>query len=81
MVLNRSPTYFKLAIGPSRNLNNHVQDGLLLIGIQRNIVEGRNRYSIFFNIDTVIQCICRSSLSHRVGCRGFGVVTFLTNRE
>lgn len=32
-------TYLKLSIGPSWNLNNHVENGLLLIGIQRNVVE------------------------------------------
>ena len=33
-------TYLKLAIGPSWDLNDHVQDSLLLVGIQRDIMEG-----------------------------------------
>src|SRR5258706_502169 len=41
--------HLKLAIGPSGDLNYHVQDSLLLIGIQRNVVEGRDWNSILLN--------------------------------
>ena len=32
-------TYLHLSIGPSWDLDDHVQNGLLLVGIQRDIVE------------------------------------------
>lgn len=31
-----------LAIGPSWDLNDHVQDGLLVVGIEGDVVEGRD---------------------------------------
>lgn len=32
--------YLLLSVGPAGDLNDHVQDGLLLVGIQGNVVEG-----------------------------------------
>lgn len=62
----KSITYFHLSIGPSRNLNDHVQDGVLLIGIQRNIVEGRDRLAIFGDVDAVLQGVWSSDLMDTV---------------
>lgn len=33
-------TYLKLGIGPSGNLNNHVENAFLLVGIEGDIVKG-----------------------------------------
>jgi hypothetical protein len=57
------PTYLHLAIGPSWDLNDHVQDGLLLIGVQGDIVERRDGYAILLDVDAVLQSIRSSDLS------------------
>lgn len=56
-------TYLNLRICPSRNLNHHVQDGLLLICKERNVVERRNRNAILLDVDAVIQSVRSSDLS------------------
>jgi hypothetical protein len=43
-----------LGVGPTRNLNNHVQDALALVNKQRNIMEGRDRLAILFDEYTVL---------------------------
>lgn len=53
----------KLSISPSRNLNNHVQDGLLLVGIEGNIVEGGDGNAILFDVDTVLQGVWSGNLA------------------
>jgi hypothetical protein len=59
-------TCLHFAIGPSWDLNDHIQDGLLLIGIERDIVEGRDGDAILFNIDSVLQGVGRTILPDRV---------------
>lgn len=53
----------KLAIGPSWDLNDHVQYGLLLVGIEGDVVEGRNRNSILLDIDAVLEGVRSSDFS------------------
>ena len=53
-VLVLCSTHFQLSIGPSWDLNYHVQDSLLLIGIERNVVEGRDRSAILLDVATVV---------------------------
>jgi hypothetical protein len=60
-------TYLHLAIGPARDLNDHVQDGLLLVCIQRDIVERRDGHAIFLNVNAVLQGIGTRDLSCLVG--------------
>lgn len=60
-------TYLHLAIGPARDLDNHVQDRLLLVGVQGNIVEGRDGHAILLNIYAVLQRIGAPDLSCLVG--------------
>ena len=50
-------THLHLSIGPARNLNNHVENGLLLVGIQGDIMEWRNRDAIFLNEDAVLESV------------------------
>lgn len=61
--------YLELGVGPSRDLNNHVEDGLLLVGIEGNIVEGRDGNAILLKVDTVFQGVGRSNLANAVGGR------------
>jgi len=61
-----STTNLKLAIGPSWDLNDHVQDGLLLVGIERDIVEGRNRNSILLDVNAVLKSVRRGDLADGV---------------
>jgi len=55
-------TYLKLCIGPPWNLNNHVEDGLLLIGIERDIVEGRDADAILGDVDSVLEGVGGTNL-------------------
>lgn len=48
-------THLLLGVGPAGDLDNHVQDGLLLIGIERNVVEGRDRDAILLDEDAVVK--------------------------
>lgn len=49
--------YLLLGVGPARNLNDHIQNVLLLIGIQRNIVERRDRDAILLDVHTVLESV------------------------
>ena len=55
-----------LAICPSWDLNDHVQDGLLLVGVERNIVEGRDGNAILLNEHTVLESVGGTDLADRV---------------
>jgi len=50
-------TYLELRVGPARDLDNHVKHSLLRIGIQRDVVEGRDRDAVLLNVDAVLQRI------------------------
>lgn len=52
---NSTGTYLKLCIGPSWDLNDHVQDGLLLIGVEGDIVEWGNSDAILGDVNTVLE--------------------------
>jgi len=52
-----------LCVGPSWDLDDHVQDSLLLIGVKRNIVEGRDWDAILLNVDAVLQSVWCSDLA------------------
>lgn len=56
----------KLAIGPSWDLNDHVQDSLLLVGVQWDIVERRDWLSILLDVNTVLQGVWSTNLADRV---------------
>ena len=43
----------EFGVGPTGDLDNHVEDAIALIGKERDVVEGRNDRSVFFEIDTV----------------------------
>ena len=58
--------YLKLSIGPSGNLDNHVQDGLLLVGIEGNIVEGRDGHAILLDVDAVLEGVGSRDLADAV---------------
>ena len=60
-------TYLELGIGPSRNLNNHVQDGLLLVGVEGDIVEGRHGLAILLDVDSVLEGVGSRNLADGVG--------------
>lgn len=48
--MERSGTNLLLSVGPARNLDDHVEDGLLLIGVERNVVEGRDWDAILLDV-------------------------------
>lgn len=59
--------YLLLSVGPARDLNNHVQDVLLLIGVERDIVERRDGDAILLVVDTVLQRVGLANLADGVG--------------
>jgi len=45
----------KLGVGPTRDLYNHVEDAIVLVGKERNVVEGGDDGSVLFRIDAVFE--------------------------
>ena len=43
----------KLGVGPTRDLYNHVEDAIVLVGKERDVVEGGDDGSVLFRIDAV----------------------------
>jgi len=43
----------ELCVGPTRDLDNHVEDAIALVGKERDVVEWRDHSSILFRIDTM----------------------------
>lgn len=72
----RESAYLQLSIGPSWDLNDHVQDSLLLIGIEGDVMERRDRNAILLKVDSVLQSIRGTDLSDLVlgGMRSHVVV-------
>ena len=70
-------THLHLGVGPARYLNNHVQDGLTLVGIERDIVEWRDRLAILLSEDAVLEGVGSSDSACSVGVCGVGVVALL----
>lgn len=62
--------YLLLSVGPAGDLNDHVQDLLLLVGVEGDIVEGRDGDAILLNVNTVLQRVRLSDLAN--GIRHFG---------
>lgn len=62
--------YLLLGIGPAGDLNDHVQDGLLSIGVEGDVVEGRDGLAILLDIDTVLQRVRLGNLANGVGHGG-----------
>jgi hypothetical protein len=44
----------KLGVGPARDLDDHVEDGALLVGVEGNIVEGGDDLAVLLEEDTVV---------------------------
>lgn len=62
--------YLELGVGPSRDLDDHVQNGLLRIGIERDVVEGRDGDTVFLEVHAVLQSVGRRHLASAVShCR------------
>ena len=66
-------THLLLGIGPARDLNDHVQHGLLLVRIERDVVEGRDGRVVTSNIDAVLEGVRRADLAGAVDARGLGL--------
>ena len=72
--ITKEPTYLHLSVGPSWHLNNHVEDGLLLVGIQRDVVERRAGLAILLDVDAVLEGVGGVDLAGSVdGSRLAGV--------
>ena len=56
-------THLLLGVGPAGNLNNHVQDGLLGVGVEGNIVEGRDNNAILLDVNAVLQGVGSTDLA------------------
>ena len=55
MGIDGGDPYLLLGVGPARDLDDHVQDGLLLIGVEGDVVEGRDGHAILLDVNTVLQ--------------------------
>lgn len=59
-------TCLHLGIGPARDLDDHVEDRLLLVGVEGDVVEWRNGNAILFDVDAVLKGVRGSDLPRRV---------------
>lgn len=66
-------TNLLLSVGPAGDLDNHVQDGLLLVGVQRNVVEGRDWDAILLNKDAVVESVGSANVAGGVSGSHCGV--------
>ena len=63
-------SYLQLGVGPAGDLDDHVKDGLLLIGVEGDVVEGRDGDAILLDEDTVLEGVGLGDLAD--GVRHFG---------
>lgn len=56
-------THLHLRIGPAGDLDDHVEDRLLLVGVQRNVVPCRDGLAVLLNEDTVLERVGRGDLA------------------
>lgn len=61
-----SYAHLHLGVGPSWDLNDHVHDGLLLVGVERDIVERRDWLAILLDVDAVLQGVWGTDLADGV---------------
>jgi hypothetical protein len=59
-------THLHLRIGPAGHLNYHVEDRLLLIGIERDVVERRDGLAILLDVDAVLERVRGANSACRV---------------
>lgn len=62
--------HLHLGVGPSWDLNDHVHDSLLLVGVERDIVEWRDWLAIALNVDAVLQGVWGTNLADGILDRG-----------
>ena len=65
-------TDLELGVGPAGDLNDHVQNRLLGIGVEGNVVERRDGLAILLDVDAVLQGVRSTDLAHRVAHFGTG---------
>lgn len=65
-------TYLLLGVGPAGDLDDHVQDGLLLVGVERDVVEGRDGHAILLDVDAVLEGVRSADLARGEDARGVG---------
>lgn len=70
-------TNLHLGIGPARHFDDHVEHGLALVGVQRDVVERRQRLAVLFDEDAVLERVGSSDLAGSELVRGIAVVALL----
>lgn len=63
----RRATNLELGVGPAGDLNDHVEDGLLLVGVQGDVVEGGDGDAILLDVDAVLEGVGSRDLAGGVG--------------
>lgn len=56
-------THLHLRIGPAGHLDDHVEDRLLLVGVEGNVVPWRDELAVFLDEDAVLERVRRSDLA------------------
>ena len=65
-------TYLLLGVGPAGDLDDHVQNGLLLVGVERDIVERRDGHAILLDVDAVLESVRSTDFAGGEDARGVG---------
>lgn len=67
------PTHLHLRVGPAGHLNNHVEDGLLLVGVERDVVPWRDELAVLLDVDAVLEGVGSANLAGGVRHGGWGL--------
>jgi hypothetical protein len=59
-------THLHLRVGPAGNLDNHVEDRLLLVGVERDVVPWRNELAVLLDEDAVLERVGRGHFADSV---------------
>ncbi len=70
-------THLHLRIGPARDLDDHVEDGMRLVGVERDIMEGRDRHAIPLDVNAVLERVWNCDLASRVLIWSVGMIALL----
>lgn len=57
-----------LRVGPARDLNDHVENAIILVGEKRNVMEGRNDRAVLLDEDAMLWTIADISVRDHLRC-------------
>lgn len=66
-------THLHLRVSPAGHLNDHVEDGLLLVGVERDVVPWRDELAVLLDVDAVLKGVGGANLAGGVRHGGWAL--------